>query len=114
MFTPEMISFHQCMQCGTLEAECIETCAKCLHTGMDTIQVPGVGTLASWTTIRKPPLQFKAEGPYHVGVVDLNNGFRITGRFLLEDGDQLGDRVVVVPTLSTEHTTPTFRVQKNV
>jgi len=114
MFTPEMISFHRCTHCGTLEAGCIETCAKCLHTGMDTIQVPGVGTLVSWTTIRKPPLRFKAEGAYHVGVFDLENGFRITGRFLPEEGDQLGDRVVAVPTLSAEHTTPTFRVEKNV
>ena len=45
MFTPEMISFHQCMHCGTLEAEWIDTCAKCLHTGMDTIQAPGIGKL---------------------------------------------------------------------
>jgi len=99
MFTPEMISFHRCIHCGTLEAGCIETCAKCLHTGMDTIQVPGAGTLVSWTTIRKPPLRFKEEGAYHVGVFDLDNGFRITGRFLPEEGDQLGDRVVAVPTL---------------
>jgi uncharacterized OB-fold protein len=112
MFTPEMISFHQCMHCGTLEASCIDTCAKCLHTGMDTIQIPGEGKLVSWTTVRKPPLRFKEEGAYHVGVFDLDNGFRITGRFLPEEGDQLGDRVVAVPTLSAEHSTPTFRVQK--
>jgi hypothetical protein len=54
---------------------------------------------------------------YYVGVFDLDNGFRVTGRFFPEDGDQLGDRVVAVPTSVTESTgpvTPTFRVQKNV
>lgn len=114
MFTAEMISFHRCMHCGALDASCIDTCATCLHTGMDIIQVPGLGKLVSWTTIRKPPLRFKEEGAYHVGVFDLDNGFRITGRFLLEEGDQLGDRVIAIPTLSNDHTTPTFRVEKNV
>ena len=80
---------------------------------MDTIQVPGLGKLVSWTTIRKPPLRFKEEGVYHVGVVDLDNGFRITGRFLPEEGDKPGDPVVAILTHSTEHITPTFRVQKN-
>ena len=114
MFKPEMISFHQCTNCGALEAGCIDTCASCLHSDMGKIQVPGLGKLVSWTTIRKPPLRFKEEGAYHVGVVDLDNGFRITGRFLPEQCDELGDRVVAVRTHLAEQTTPTFRVQKNV
>ena len=84
---------------------------------MSPVQIAGVGKLVSWTTVRKPPLRFKADGMYHVGVFDLDNGFRVTGRFLPEDGDQLSDRVVAVPTTVAEPTgpaTPTFRVQKNV
>jgi len=77
------------------------------------VDIPGIGQLASWTTIRKPPLRFKADGVYHVCVVDLDNGFRVTGRFLTSGDDQIGDRVVAVPVASTEHSTPTFRVEKN-
>ena len=117
LFKPELLTFHQCTKCGTLDAACINTCAKCLASEMKPVQIAGVGKLVSWTTVRKPPLRFKADGMYHVGVFDLDNGFRVTGRFLPEDGDQLGDRVVAVPTSVTEPTapvTPTFRVQKNV
>ena len=117
MFAAEMIHFHQCRHCNTLDAACIDTCAACLHTEMDLILIPGTGKLVSWTTVRKPPLRFKAEGIYHVGVFDLDNGFRVTGRFLPSEGDQLGDRVIAVPTLAsaaTHDTTPTFRVEKNV
>ena len=117
LFKPEMLTFHQCAKCGTLDAACISTCAKCLASEMNPVQVAGIGKLVSWTTVRKPPLRFKADGMYYVGVFDLDNGFRVTGRFLPEDGDQLGDRVVAVPTTLTESTgpiTPTFRVQKNV
>ncbi len=113
MLNAEMISFHQCMHCNTLDALCIDTCAKCLNTNMETVMIPGRGKLVSWTTIRKPPLRFKSDGIYHVGVFDLDNGFRVTGRFLPGDDDQLGDRVIAVPSMMTEHTTPTFRVQKN-
>jgi len=84
---------------------------------MNPVHIAGVGKLVSWTTVRKPPLRFKADGMYHVGVFDLDNGFRVTGRFLPEDGDQLGDRIVAVATTVAESTgpvTPTFRVQKNV
>ncbi len=116
-FKPEMLTFHQCAKCGTLDAACINTCAKCLASEMNPVQIAGIGKLVSWTTVRKPPLRFKADGMYHVGVFDLDNGFRVTGRFLPEDGDQLGDRVVAVPTTVNEPAspiTPTFRVQKNV
>ena len=117
LFKPEMLAFHQCAKCSTFDAACIDTCAKCLASEMNPVQIAGVGKLVSWTTVRKPPLRFKADGMYHVGVFDLDNGFRVTGRFLPADGDQLGDRVVAVPTTVTEPAgpvTPTFRVQKNV
>ena len=114
MGAAEMIGFHLCMHCNTLDTLAIDTCAKCLHTEMETILIPGTGKLVSWTTIRKPPLRFKSDGIYHVGVFDLDNGFRVTGRFLPSEDDQLGDRVIAVPTLSSEHATPTFKVDKNV
>jgi len=78
------------------------------------IQIPGRGRLVSWTTIRKPPLKFKADGLYHVGVVDLDNGQRVTGRLLLQEGDALGDRVIALSEPNQALTTPTFKVDKHV
>jgi uncharacterized OB-fold protein len=65
-----MLTFHQCAKCGTLDAACINTCAKCLASEMNPVQIAGVGKLVSWTTVRKPPLRFKADGMYYVGVFD--------------------------------------------
>lgn len=81
---------------------------------MTPVQIPGRGRLVSWTTIRKPPLKFKTEGLYHVGVFDLDNGQRVTGRFLLQEGDTLGDRVVALTNPNQELKTPTFKVDKHV
>lgn len=109
-----MLTFHQCNQCGAIDASCIDTCATCLSHDMIPVQIPGRGRLVSWTTIRKPPLKFKADGLYHVGVFDLDHGLRVTGRFLHEEGDALGDRVIAVTDPHIEHTRPTFKVEKNV
>ena len=89
-----MLKFHACTACGTLANTDILICAQCLGSEMQNIEVPASGTLVSWTTIRKPPLRFKAEGSYHVGVFDLDNGQRISGRFLAAEGDKPGHRVV--------------------
>lgn len=114
MSEPAMLTFHQCNHCGTLNASCIDLCSICLNRDMLPIQIPGRGRLVSWTTIRKPPLKFKADGIYHVGVFDLDNGQRVTGRFLLQEGDALGDRVIALPDPHPAMTTPTFKVDKHV
>ncbi len=78
------------------------------------VQIPGRGRLVSWTTIRKPPLKFKADGVYHVGVFDLDNGSRVTGRFLPQEEDAIGDRVISIPVPQADQTGPTFKVEKHV
>jgi uncharacterized OB-fold protein len=80
---------------------------------MQNIEVPASGTLVSWTTIRKPPLRFKAEGTYHVGVFDLDNGQRISGRFLAAEGDKPGQRVVATDT-PADGAIATFKVESHI
>jgi len=113
MTAAEPIVFHQCLSCGTIDAACIDTCAKCLDTNMARIEVAGTGTLASWTTIRKPPLRFKGDGLYHVAVVDLDCGIRVTGRLLHEEHDRIGERVIAVPCAADSHASPVFRVVRD-
>jgi len=68
-------------------------CAACLGQLFDEQSVVGLGTLASWTTIRKPPLAFRGHGTYDVAVVDLDAGLRVTGRIASQDGQAVGDVV---------------------
>lgn len=114
MTEPALLDFHQCTQCDAIDSACIDLCATCLSHDMIIVQVPGHGRLVSWTTIRKPPLQFKAEGIYHVGVFDLDNGSRVTGRFQPQDGDEIGDRVIAVTQTVQEKSNITFKVEKYV
>ncbi len=84
MTVPLTIAMQRCRACGTVDALTRTVCARCLGDAFDRIEVEGRGTLASWTTIRRAPTQFRDDVPYDVCVVDLPNGQRITGR--LADG----------------------------
>ena len=108
--TPAVLTMFRCMSCQTLTQRQPIVCAHCLQRKFQTEDVPATGVLASWTTVRKPPLRFKAEGAYQVAVVDLDNGMRICARLFSTPTDQLGDRVVLVTENSIQTLTPTFKV----
>lgn len=78
------IHVFRCQGCGALHERRPVICPSCLGEAFDDHSVPGVGTLASWTTIRKPPLAHRSHGPYDVAVIDLSVGLRITGRIVSE------------------------------
>ena len=116
MSTPETIAFSRCPACGALDASAVKVCSRCLASGLQAVHLRGEGKLVSWTTVRKPPLRFKADGAYHVGVFDLDQGPRITARFLTSEHDRIGDRVVAVPAPAAgagPARGPTFKVAKN-
>ncbi len=88
------VAVMRCPDCGTLDPGPRDLCPKCFA-ALAPAEVPGKGTLVSWTMIRRPPIAFKAEGAYAVAVVALDAGCQVTGR--------LAD--------PTEDTTPGRRVE---
>lgn len=104
------LTAYQCQLCQALSLRAPVVCAGCLGRQFAAVSVAATGTLASWTTVRKPPLRFKSEGPYHVGVFDLDNGMRVSGRLLHETTDQAGDRVQAVTPADPASDIPVFKV----
>jgi uncharacterized OB-fold protein len=96
MVTDNYLMFHKCENCGARCDITAQICPICLSEHLILIEILGKGKLASWTTIRKPPLQFKDEASYVVGVFDLDAGIRVTGRFMYKLGDCIGDTVMLV------------------
>lgn len=90
------LTIRRCQNCGTLSEAAAMFCANCLERSFEEIVKPGNGVLASWTTIRKPPLAFKELGPYEVAVVDLEVGLRVTGHLLPESKPSIGQPVELV------------------
>ena len=71
----------RCRACGTLDPGPREICTACLSSALESVHLPGEGSLVSWTMIRRAPKNFREEAPYAVCVVELDTGrLRVTGR----------------------------------
>ena len=71
----------RCTACGTLDPGPREICAVCLSSALESVDVPGEGSLVAWTMIRRAPKNFREEAPYAVCVVELDTArLRVTGR----------------------------------
>lgn len=55
-------------------------CPACGGDGGTPVALSGRGRLVSWTTIRVAPERYAAEAPYAVGVLELEEGLRVTAR----------------------------------
>jgi uncharacterized OB-fold protein len=86
-----------CAHCGALDPGPRELCAGCGSPDLIAKELPGTGTLVSWTMIRRAPTRFKGQAPYPIAVVDLAAGVRVTGRLRGGlDHMQLGTPLVAV------------------
>ena len=77
-----MASFaaFQCDTCKSLSATPHICCGRCGGPALRSVTLSGLGTLLSFTTIRVPPARFKGQEPYDIGVIDLEEGLRVTAR----------------------------------
>jgi hypothetical protein len=74
------LSMVRCAACGRVDTPRRSVCPACLGSQLESLAIPGEGLIASFTTIRRAPTQFRDLAPYDVVVVDLDAGPRVTGR----------------------------------
>jgi len=77
-----MFKAYQCMDCGAIIAPPSGTCYGCGNNDMKWAEVSGKGTLVSFTVIHVAPDEFAEEAPYYIGIVELEEGTRISARLL--------------------------------
>ena len=96
----------KCQRCGAIYLPPHPLCTKCYGNKMEWVQLKGKGKLAAFTVIAVGPTFMCEEGfdrnkPYCTGVVELEEGVRISARILLPDL-QHPERVKVGIPLSVE------------
>ena len=67
----------KCAACGKTYFPPRVVCA-CGSREFETVQLNDEGTIQTFTVIRVAPSQFTDEAPYVVGIVELNDGVRLT------------------------------------
>jgi len=70
----------KCKDCGNLSFPPRLVCQKCKSRNSEPYEFKGVGKLYSFTTIYQSPDRFDHIVPYLVGLIDLEEGVRITAQ----------------------------------
>ena len=80
------ITILKCGDCGKLTAPPRQLCPACHSAKIAAHMVDGAGKLLSWTVVRRPPMAFRDDGVYTVGVVALASGVPVAVRMHLPEG----------------------------
>ncbi len=70
----------KCRDCGNLSFPPRIVCQKCKSRNYEPYEFAGRGTLYSFTTIYQAPDRFDQMAPYFVGLIDLDEGVRVTAQ----------------------------------
>lgn len=68
----------KCQQCGKVYFPARQICPECKGTSFSMTTMPNEGTVLTTTVIRVAPAQWRTLVPYAMGIVELDNGTRIT------------------------------------
>jgi len=72
----------KCKNCGFIAFPPRQICPRCHSRSFETIVLPEAGKVVTYTIIRVPPQPFSDQAPYAVGIVELDNGVRLTGQIV--------------------------------
>ena len=84
------LAASKCQRCGAIYLPSRVICPECHGRNMEPVTVKGTGKLVAFTVISVPPPMMAEEGfdrehPYCSGVVELDEGVRVTARVLGAD-----------------------------
>lgn len=113
----DRLSVPKCTSCGTFRLPPSPFCFNCRSRGFEYTELPGTGTIYSFTVVRHPLHPDLADAcPYVSGVVELDGTQGAGARMLVNiidcdpDAVRIGDRVeIVFEHVNEEMSTPRFR-----
>ena len=92
----------RCTNCGTFRLPAPPICFVCQHRDVEWVELPGTGTVYSFTVVRHPLAKMLHDAvPYAAGIIELDGtqgaGARLMGNIVECDPDtiSIGDRVAV-------------------
>ena len=78
-----------CAKCGLKFFPPRLICRECGSRDMEPTKIAETGKLLTFTVIRVPPHQFDDQAPYAVGIVELEDGVRLTAQIVDCDFDKM-------------------------
>ncbi len=86
---------NKCKSCGGIYFPPRLICPECKKRELEPTKLAEKGKILSFTIIRVPPHQFVDQAPYAVGVIELDDGVKLTGQIVDCDFEDMkvGQRV---------------------
>jgi uncharacterized OB-fold protein len=79
----------KCQKCGQVHFPPRRVCSKCKGTTFETIHLSEEGRLVTFTVVRVASDKFSKQTPFVVGIVELNDGLRLTTQLADVDVDKV-------------------------
>lgn len=73
---------NKCTGCGKINFPPRLICSVCHSKDMEKTKLAETGKVLTYTIIRVPPHRFVDQAPYAVGIVELDDGVKITGQIV--------------------------------
>jgi len=88
---------NKCKKCGLVFFPPRLICSQCQNREFEETKLAEKGKVLTFTIIRVPPRQFVDQAPYAVGIVELDDGVKLTGQIVDCDFEDLiiGKRVKI-------------------
>ena len=88
---------NKCQECNMIYFPPRLICPECRNRKLEETKLTDKGKILTFTIIRVPPHQFKDQAPYIVGIVELDDGVKLTGQIVDCDFDriEIGMRVKI-------------------
>jgi uncharacterized OB-fold protein len=88
----------KCASCGHISFPPRLICPQCKAKKFETVNLSDEGTLVTFTVVRVASDKFSKETPFPVGIVELNDGVRVTAQIADAEIDELkiGQKVKLV------------------
>ena len=92
------VSIRKCSSCGRFQSPPAYFCILCKSDELEWIEIPGKGTLYTYSTVYVPLSRLEDEAPYTVAIVEFQQDLKLTGRLVnsISENLEVGTQVEVV------------------
>lgn len=80
MSSVEKLVGIKCKKCGYLQHNSHVRCLKCKNDTFDIVEAKGDCILLTYTILNAPPMEFRAQKSYALGIVEFENGIKALGQ----------------------------------
>ena len=91
----EKIIWNKCKKCGYLQHKTHLRCLKCKADKFESIEASGTCKLLTYTILKAPPMEFRDQESYALGVVEFENGVKVLGQ--LTNKENLKTGIILQP-----------------